>query len=1064
MRTKYLAIETYLAKLLVCFFATFAIAEDQTKKPEKGPSFAKQVQPILAEYCYACHGADAESRKADLRLDVRDSALEMDAIVPGKVDESELIARILSDDEDLVMPPPEVKKNLSDAEKEILKKWIENGAEYEAHWAFEKPKRPAVPKVSDEGWCQNDIDRFVLATLESKGLSPAPKADPAQLFRRIHLDITGLPPNPSDFAKFKLEYAKEKNVAVEKWIDRLMDQPAWGEHRARFWLDAARYADTHGLHFDNYREMWAYRDWVIKSFNRNQRFDQFTVEQLAGDLLPNPTQDQLIATGFQRCNITTNEGGTIAAENLANYAADRVQTFGWVYLGLTTNCAQCHDHKFDPISTKEYYSLAAYFRNTTQGSHDGNVKDGRGPSMKVMTDEALKQIAEIENRSKTVRSEITKRKAVAKTEFDKWLETADPADIAKLGNTPSLHLLLNEGKGKELVNQSGKSDKIKVNNIRWEKDKRFGNAARITNRNVLTLGDFGNFELDESFSISVWINTNSVNGSTAVLGRMNEPKGYRGWDIFREGDSIAVHLIDNWPGNATKARTPTQSIKAKKWHHVLVTFDGSRALSGLRIYIDGVNQKLTTLTNSLRPNATMQTNTPLKLGQRSGGSVFDGLLTNFQIFEKSLSEVEAKTLAKEGSLKSLLAEATEKRTPENVKKLFELYLDFVDQPYQKLQSDLRKMSAKAKSIRDNAPVTHVQKEKPNSPAMANILMRGAYDKIGEKVDAGTPSALHSLPKDATPNRMGLAKWVIDSDNPLTSRVTVNRFWQELFGAGIVSTTEDFGLMGAAPSHPKLLDYLATEFVSSGWDVKKFYKSIMLSATYQQSARNTEKKERLDRDNRFLSRGPRFRMDAEMIRDYALASSDLLSRKMYGPGIKPYQPSNLWNIVGLPGGDTRNYVQDKGEKLYRRSIYMFWKRMQPPANLEALNAPSREVCVVRRERTNTPLQALVTLNDPQFVEAARVLAENAIASAKDFEQRLDFVSQRLLNRKLKAAEREIVSQSYTELSKYYKSKPVDAKKLIKVGEKTANAKIDVPELAAWTMICNQLLNLDEVLNK
>ncbi len=1055
---------TFVVLVLTCFVATAAIAQQGSEKQNHEISFAKQVQPILADFCYACHGADAKSREAGLRLDIRQDAIDSDAIVPGKPDDSELIERILSDDDDLVMPPPDTKKKLTDKQKEILRKWIQNGAKYEAHWAFQRPVKPTPPKVKNESWCQTDLDRFVLAKLESMGLTPAPKAQPEQLFRRIHLDITGLPPRPELTQSFLVDYRKNGQAAISKWIDRLMESPAWGEHRARYWLDAARYADTHGLHFDNYREMWAYRDWVIRAFNKNQRFDEFTIDQLAGDLRKNPTQDQLIATGFQRCNMTTNEGGTIAEENLAIYAADRVQTFGWVYLGLTTNCAQCHDHKFDPLTMKDFYSLAAYFRNTTQGSHDGNTKDGRGPTIKVFTNEQKTQLAEFERQVALLQKQIKARRVEARPEFENWLTNIDPNKFGISNDNLHLHLPLNQGQGNELVRADDAKNPIKVAKVTWRKDKRFENVVQITPKSIPTLGDFGQFELDDSFTVSTWIKTNNLRGAAPIVARMDQSNGYRGWDVYREGNTIAVHLIDKWPGNAIKVRSKLKSIQRGKWHHVTVTYNGSRNLKGIKIYVDGVSLPITTLTNSLQPKASMLTKTPFKLGQRSAGPVFNGSLSDIRIYRREFSAAEAKMLASMGSFLARLAKPPKERTKQDKQALFNLYLDFVDKTSSKLKRQLQTFTAKADSVRATAPVTHIQKEKANSTAMANILKRGAYDKVGKKVTAVPPASLHALPKGAAANRMGLAQWVVDPKNPLTSRVTVNRFWQELFGNGIVTTPEDFGMMGSAPSHPKLLDWLATDFQENNWDVKRFFKNVMLSATYQQAPINTAIKEKLDRDNQFLSRGPRFRMDAEMIRDYALAASGLLSKKRYGPGIRPYQPKNLWNVVGLPGGNTRRYVQDKGEKLYRRSIYMFWKRMAPPANLEALNAPSREVCVVRRERTNTPLQALVTLNDPQFVEAARVLAETAIKNSANFDKRLDFISKLLINRNFNQRERKIVKKSFLELSEFYKSSEADAKKLISVGNQPPDPKLNASEVATWTMICNQLMNLDETLNK
>lgn len=1031
--------------------------------------YNRDIRPILAENCFACHGPDSASRKADLRLDQRDAAIELDAIAPGKPDESELIARIFSDDEFTLMPPPETKKSLTAEEKEKLKRWVAAGAEYQPHWSLIPPQRPELPQVKQQSWIKNPIDRFVLAKLEAQGLAPAPEADPRTLFRRLHLDITGLPPKPEDVNAFVSDYQNGSDKALSDWIDRLMESPEWGEHRARYWLDAARYGDTHGLHFDNYREMWPYRDWVIRAFNKNQPYDQFTIEQLAGDLLPNPTDDQLIATGFQRCNITTNEGGTIDEENLALYAADRVQTFGWVYLGLTTNCAQCHDHKFDPISMKDYYSLAAYFRNTTQKAKDGNVKDGRGPILIIPSEkdrprwEALpKEIAE-------AKSQRDQRRGQARAEFDQWLKTATPAVLDESISSKGLvvHAPLNEGKGNEVNNLAGSPEPIATTGeVTWKEGGKLGPAPVMQLGGTFELGDLGDFEKNEAFSYGAWIKVADTKTSGGIIARMDEQGGYRGWDLWQNGGSIGVHLIDAWPENAVKVSTRGNVLKPGQWQHVFVTYNGSGNPNGIKIYLDGKPQPTRTDTNTLKPAASIRTETQLRIGQRSHTQVFQGgSIQDVRVYSRLLSAGEVQAIGDQGSLRAVLAMPAEKRTPKQRNDLFAFYLNTLDLKYPSLEQAVTKLEAEQQAIRNRSPITHIQEERENSPAMAHILERGEYDRPGKKVMAAPPAALHPLPEEAPANRLGLAKWVVDPANPLTARVTVNRFWQQLFGRGIVVTTEDFGVMGADPSHPELLDWMAVEFREQDWDIKRFFKLMLMSATYRQAAITTEEKLEKDGENILLSRGPRFRMDAEMIRDYALAASGLLSDKMYGPSVKPYQPENIWNMVGLPGGNTRNYQQDHGEDLYRRSLYNFWKRMAPPPNLEAFNAPSREVCVVRRERTNTPLQALVTLNDPTFVEAARYLAQTALSeTGGDDAQTIDFIAHRVLCRPMTEEEIAILLSNKDEFLAYYQSQPAEAQKLVSVGESKVNEKLDVSNLAAWTMVCNQVFNLDEMLNK
>ena len=888
--------------------------------------YNRDIRPILADHCFACHGADSAARKADLRLDRRDDAIDFGAIAPGKPGESELVARILSDDPDLVMPPAKTKKKLTSDQKEKLRRWVAAGAEYQAHWSLITPTKPKSPDVKNQEWVKNAIDRFVLSKLEANGLSPASEADARALFRRLHLDITGLPPKPEDTDSFEKDYGQRKDDALSEWIDRLMKTNAWGEHRARYWLDAARYGDTHGLHFDNYREMWPYRDWVIRSFNANQPFDRFTVEQIAGDLLPDPTMDQLIATGFQRCNITTNEGGTIDEENLANYAVDRVQTFGWVYLGLTTNCGQCHDHKFDPFTMKDFYSLAAFFRNTTQGPKDGNVKDGRGPVIMVPTVEDRPRWDVLPAQIAAARAKRDARKKEARDDFQKWLASASPdsLDVEVAASDLLVHVPLNEGSGNEVgelrrqsrgtsVAAFGTDDivagiesqespdvrKFKATGkVTWAAGGKLGPAPMMRAGGTFDLGELGDFEKDQSFSYGAWVKAGRFGVAGGILARMDEKAAYRGWDLWQNDRAFAAHIIAAWPDNGMKVATAAATVKPGQWQHVFVTYDGSGRPQGIKIYVDGREEKLKVEKSTLKPDASIRTKTPLRIGQRSHGQIFDGgAIQDVRLYGCALTAAEVKSVADSAPLRTILATAADKRTSQQESALFDYYLVTHDEAYPGLSKALADLELEREAIKARSPVTHIQEEKSNSPAMAYILMRGAYDKKGEQVSATTPAALHPLPDGVPNNRLGLAQWLVDPTNPLTARVTVNRFWQELFGQGIVATSEDFGVMGALPSHPKLLDWLAIEFRENDWDVKKLFKLMLMSATYRQAAVATSEKLERDRHNVLLSRGPRFRMDAEMVRDHVLTTSGLLSSKMYGPGLKPYQPEGIWGHRG-----------------------------------------------------------------------------------------------------------------------------------------------------------------------
>ena len=1064
---------TLLRRFLLAFsFLVFASACSIGVAQDK-VNFARDIQPLLAENCFACHGTDAETRAADLRVDQREAAIEYGAIEPGNADDSVLVDRLYEEDPDAIMPPPDSGKKLTDAEKALLKRWVNEGAEYSKHWSLVAPKKPELPKVRNEKWVRTEIDQFILARLETEGLEPAADADPRTLFRRLSLDITGLPPSVEDLESFEKEFNDRGEETVSQWIDKLMERPAWGEHRARYWLDAARYADTHGMHFDNYREMWPYRDWVIKAYNKNMPFDQFTIEQLAGDLLESPTDDQLIATGFQRCNMTTNEGGTIDAENRAIYAADRVQTFGWVYLGLTTNCSQCHDHKFDPISMKDYYSLAAFFSNTTEPAKDGNVKDGKGATLKVFTDEQRKRLDSIKSELAEAKKVRDDYRAGASDKFDSWFAALPDADKSESKAVSRVDLVLqvplNEGSGNQIAGPVGLEVPVTVKkDLKWEADGKFGPSVVLKNGNTIDLGTFRDFSFTDSFSFGVWTKASKKLGGAAIVAKMDEGNKHRGWDLYHQNGQYAVHIIDSWPDNALKIRTKKPVAKIDNWQHVVATYDGSGKPEGIRVYVNGELQETETEMNTLKPGAKLNTKTPLKVGQRSSGAFYDGgSVQDLRVYSDSLSAEDVKLEMEGGGdyIKSLLTLPADELTDKQKQVVFSHYLVTEDEKFPKLTAAVVELEKEDAKIKDKAPITFVQKEKADSKAMTPILMRGAYDKPGDQVEAAPPKALHSLPEGAPGNRLGLAQWVIDPANPLTPRVTVNRFWQELFGHGIVATSEDFGVMGTPPSNQDLLDWLAVDFRESGWDVKRMYKKMLMSSAYRQASTVTREKLLKDEDNSLVSRGPRFRMDGEMVRDYALAASGLYKNKMYGQGAKPYQPVGMWEVVGMPGSDTRKYVQDKGDAVYRRSLYSFWKRMSPPPNLEAFNAPNREFCTVRRERTNTPLQALVTLNDPQFFEAARVLAEKGIKFGEDdWQATLSFVTQRTVCRTFNETETDIVKKDYEAFFDFYRENSEDARNLISVGQAEADKSLDVGQLAAWTMVCNQLLNLDEVLNK
>lgn len=1039
----------------------FSTSLTTTRSDADPIQYNRDIRPILSETCFACHGPDSASRKADLRLDRRDEAIAMSAIVPGKSDESEMIRRILSADAEEVMPPPASHKVLTEAQKRLLSAWIEQGAEYQPHWSLIAPARPEVPTVRDGAWPRNPIDNFILARLEKEGLAPAPEADRRVLARRAALDLTGLPPTPQEVERFVIDPAPD---AYEQYLDRMLAKEEWGEHRGRYWLDYARYADTHGIHFDNYREMWAYRDWVIKAHNRNMPYDQFTIENLAGDLLPNRTLDQQIASGFNRCNMTTNEGGVIPEEYLVLYTRDRTETTSAVWLGTTANCATCHDHKFDPLSQREFYEMAAFFNNTTQGAMDLNVKD-TPPVVFVPDDSDREKFSRIDEKLAAAKRDLESHDAGARETFAAWARTVSPSELVGLAPTSGQVFHAPLGEGTEAAQGSlatGDQALTVAIPVAWDTGYVAPKAYKSAPGVILSHATAGDFERNQPFSASAWIKPPADGVSGSILARMDEAAAHRGWDLWLDSGRFATHIIHQWPDNALKV-VAKQPLKGGLWHHVLMTYDGGGKAKGVTLYVNGKRQEVDITADRLAD--TIKTAAPLKFAQRSQGARIDNLsLQEVRLHERALSEAEASKLAGAARAAYLVAKPAEQRSTQETDELFAWWLGAIDPAHRQLAERAKRLQLVRDFLASRGTVAHVMQEKKQEP-MAFVLARGDYDKRKEEVKADTPDFLPPFPADQPRNRLGFARWLLADNHPLMARVTVNRYWQEVFGTGLVKTSNDFGVSGELPSHPELLDWLAIEFRSSGWDVKKLFKLMLTSATYRQSAQATPWKLEKDPANRLLSRGPRMRMDAEMLRDLTLKVSGLLVQRVGGPSVKPYQPPGVWEAVAMNVSNTREYKQDSGDKLYRRSMYTFWKRAAPPASMEIFNAPSREVCTIRRERTNTPLQALVTLNDPQFVEAARALAEKTLKSggASDAE-RFDFIGTRLVARPFSEHEKQVIAASLADLSAHYATRPDDAKALIAVGESKADPALDPGALAAWTMLVNELMNLDEVLNK
>ncbi len=1031
--------------------------------------FQLQVRPILSDACFECHGPDPKARLADLRLDLEEGVFAERStglpVTPGDPESSLIYQRITHSDSALRMPPKYAHKELTEDQIQVVRRWIEEGAPWEEHWSFAPLTRPEPPQVQSPEWVRNPIDRFVLARLEGNGLTPAQEADRRTLARRISLDLTGLPPLPEEVEKFVADASPD---AYAKWIDGRMRSPAYGEHRGRYWLDAARYGDTHGLHIDNYREMWAYREWVIRAFNRNLPFDQFTVDQLAGDLLPDPTPEQLVATGFHRCNITTNEGGVIKEEVEVMYAKDRVDTTGTVWLGLTVGCATCHDHKFDPITQKDFYSLAAFFRNTTQKPLDGNSFDPP-PVMIVPARSDSRRWDQLKREEPAAREQREEVERAAEEEFLRWLDSGGHLDLNLDEFDESQTFSLELGEAPHLRTGSEKRELVLSGPARIDRSDPIP-ALELPEDSFVEIPDFPGPEADRSFTVSVTFRFRK-GGSRMILARQVDPDNdSRGWSLEISGDRPSLMLQVKDGRNMGIRGVEENKLAPDQWHNVIVTYDGLRQRTGMNLYLDGAVVPTQSFGRAIRVlEGSIHNSEPLVLGagdRPSAGkyAFLNGSIRQFRILDRAVGESEARLLARWDSLAAVQKRESKELSPDDRDAVKAYFLVRRHAAFGQAAQDLKSLQDERREILRGSSLTHVMRENPDGDPMAHILRRGMYDQRGEEVQPATPGVLPAMDPDLPRNRLGLARWLVADDNPLTSRVMVNRFWQEVFGTGLVRTSEDFGSQGEAPTHPELLDWLAVEFRDSGWDVKHLFRLMLESATYRQSAQATGEKIKKDPGNGLFSRGPRFRMDGEMVRDYVLAASGLLERRIGGPSVKTYQPEGLWEAVAMEGSNTRFYKQDSGSDIYRRSLYTFWKRAAPPPQLMVFNAPTREECAVRRERTNTPLQALLTLNGVQFFEAARHLAQRSMQAAPDPDRRLDFMAYHLLARSLQGPEQEVARKAYRDYLSYYGAHPDQAQKALAVGDSTADGNLPKAEFAAWTMVANQLMNLDEVLNK
>ena len=1039
-----------LSSLLVICSAA-AASEDRV-------SFNADIRPIFSDRCYTCHGPDSNNRKTPLRFDTRQGATQdlggRFAIVAEDVEKSEIIKRLTTEDPIRRMPPAyEGHDRLSDREIDLVRRWIEQGAEWQSHWSFTPPERPGLPQVT--GRTVNGIDHFVLERLEREGLSPSPEADRATLIRRVTLDLTGLPPTPREIDGFLRDTSPG---AYEKVVDRLLVSPRYGERMAVRWLDSARYADTNGYQTDAERYMWRWRDWVIKAFNDNMPFDQFTVEQIAGDMLPDPTLDQLIATGFNRNHRGNGEGGIIEEEYAVEYVVDRVETTSTVWLGLTMGCARCHDHKYDPLTQKEFYRFFAYFNNVPEKGKA--FKYGNSPPfIPAPTPQQLAELDTLDEKVEKAKREFDELEPEMQAALEQWEASLVQSDFVDwtLWDNLIAHYRLDGAVAGQTPRAPEARAKL-VDGLPQFKKGKIGQANSFDGKSYIDAGDVADFRFQEDFTLSAWIYPTAANG--AILSRTSESTTeIKGYGIYLVDGKVQFNLVTRWLDDSTRVET-AEPLALNRWHHVSAVYDGSRLAKGAVVYLNGKPARMTVVVDTL--NQDFGVNEPLRIGSVAGpGARFQGLMDDVRVYDRALNPDELAVVAAESPLNEMARLEPEQRTAAQTGKLRLAFLDeyapaHIREAWETLTAIRKEREAFIKSF----PTVMVMKEREVTRP-THLLVRGQYDLPGDQVTPGVPAALPPIPEGVPNNRLGLARWLVSPSNPLTARVTVNRFWQSYFGAGLVKTVEDFGSQGEWPLYLELLDWLATEFVESGWDVKQLQKTIVMSSAYRQSSRVTPALAAKDPDNRLLARGPRVRLPAEVVRDQALAISGLLVEEIGGPSVKPYQPAGLW--TELAGG--RDYEQGRGNDLYRRSLYTFWKRAVPPPQMLNFDSAGREACTVRETRTNTPLQALNLMNDVTFVEASRKLAERMMTEGGGTPQeRIGYGYRLATAHELKPESHEILLGSYRHYLDNFQTDRRAALELVRQGESERDQVLDVAQLASYTTVASLILNLDETITK
>ncbi|MEO6287861.1 MAG: DUF1553 domain-containing protein [Dyadobacter sp.] len=1032
--------------------------------------YNRHVKPVLSDRCFACHGPDKAKQKGGLRLDLPDSALKMHskssgrpAIDPGDLSGSEFFHRIVSVDPEYRMPTPESHLSLTAREKAILIKWIEDGAEYKPHWAFVKPEKADIPEVHSN-LAVNPIDHFIFQKLEEEKLQPSAQAEKSILLRRVSLDLTGLPPTLEESDAFLKDTSPN---AYEKQVDRLLTSPHYGEKMAVDWLDLARFADSHGYTVDRLRDMSPYRDWVIGAFNKNMHYDQFIHWQLAGDLMPRPTREMQIATAFNRNHQQNMEGGVIEEEFQTEYVVDRTNTFGDAFMGLSVGCAKCHDHKYDPITQKNYYELFSFFNNVKEAGQISWNDALPTPTLMLPTADQEKMLRFIDSNIKTKEKKLVESEQNATAGFHEWLKKGDHKLLAKqmipqsglqaqyTFENGSLQNKINTKQTGLMKRESGQAggdpEFTKTSN---------GEALSLNGDVFLDLNQVGVFRKSEPFSIGIWVNVPKGLKEGVILHKSQAERLYnfRGYHLYLKNDRLELNMAHTAPSNAI-TRMTTQPVPRNQWIQLTITYDGSSKANGLKLYMNGNEAAMETTMDQLTKDILFKS--PVEPGLQIGAwwrglGFTGGKVDDILVYNRALTAFEAGILARKKTWSAIAAKPFVQLSAAETGPIRDYYLSVVNPETSLARRELQIARTVQADSTERIPELMVMQEMPK-PKQAHVLLRGNYDALGEKVFPATPQSILPFPKNLPKNRYGLAQWLTNSDNPLTARVEVNRLWQNFFGTGLVKTTEDFGNQGEMPSHPELLDWLAVTFRESGWDIKKMNKLIVMSATYRQDSRTSKDVREKDPENRWYARGPANRMSAEMIRDNALMASGLLNKKIGGKSVKPYQPEGLWSI------NSTNYEPDSGEAVYRRSLYVIVKRSVPNPTLATFDATTRSYCVVRRQKTNTPLQALVTLNDPTFIEAAKVLGEQMTRSGDEKTAIID-TYRKLTGRKPPVKELELLMTLKKIEENKFRKNPEKTAGWLDSGQYRVTKKLNPAAVAANSVVASTILNSDASLTK